>query len=126
TPYRGAAWPADVDEERLRSGDFPGTGTLSSPDRPRYPHFDIVHVVGDVGVTASGPSLLLGTAAEELPEPTLRRALLAARTRLLILQVPDLANWFACLDLAHRLVDGGIPAVLAVQGLSSTALDDYF
>jgi hypothetical protein len=106
--------------------DFPGSGSLRNPKRHNYPHYEIIHFSGRVARQDGDPGLDLGSRAPEvLRAEALKDALLAAQTRLLILQISFQDN-FDAEQLAISVVSGGGPAVLVVYSKDFFALEQYF
>lgn len=108
------AWRPGLEQTAI---DFPGAGQLANPRRKNYPQYEIVHFVGRVGGSNSDPTLVLDEQPKEeaIGAQALAKALLAARTRLLVLHVPS-AQFQQAQQLAERLVHLKGPAVLVVAG----------
>ncbi len=87
--------------------------------------YDIVHFIGFVDERGGFASLILGHGSPSyLRAGALLDALLSARTRLLVLQVPK-QQFERTYELAKVIVAGGGPAVLAVTGRDSGTVDRY-
>jgi hypothetical protein len=110
---------------RLAVREFPGVGGLSDLDRSDYPEYEIVHFIGVVdwhdgerAIQLSEQPLLW------MQQEHLVAALKAARTRLVILQVPP-----RCQDVAERIATGiaeaGGPAVLVVAATLEHPISAY-
>ncbi len=114
-PLLGNPWPfPEVSAPNLRASEFPGHGALADLGQPDYPQYDVIHVVGHVESPAGDPVLrLASTGRGLLPSGILRDALVAARTRLLILHVP-LSESEDAARLAQLVAGGGGPAALSV------------
>jgi hypothetical protein len=119
-----------IRREELRVADFPGTGLLVHPNPAtlvQYPLYDIVHFAGSV--RSEGPALNLHD-GEGLMAGALRDALIAARTRLLIIQVrdrPENYGWESNVtQMAEQLVGGGGPPVLSVIAEEAAVVQNYF
>jgi hypothetical protein len=90
----------------------------------RWP-YDIVHFCGFVEERGGFPALDLGESAPGyLRHGALLDALLTARTRLLILQVPK-EQFEQTHELAKAIVAGSGPAVMAVVGRDSGTVDRF-
>jgi hypothetical protein len=112
--------------ESWRASAFPERPLPSGPSEAAAGNFDIVHVHAAFARTwpHGDPALGLHAASPQtggLLAGTLRDALVAVGTRLLILQV--LAS--DPVDLAEFVAGGGGPAVLTVQGADPQAVHDY-
>jgi hypothetical protein len=118
-------WPLpDLPVESLRVPDFPGSGALADIYQPNYPQFDIIHFSGYIVKGDSNPALYVeGWAMRGMSAGALRDALVAARTRLLILHVP-VEQFHDAERLAECIVGGGGPAVLVVIAFANP--DRYF
>jgi hypothetical protein len=137
----------------LRAKEFPGTRGRVDMNNWQIPEYDIVHVLGSFGIASryhSEPILRLSFAGgfvkrddfvkgRALTAGVLRDALVAAKTRLLILQVAQYgpahaermahfimnSSWPA-VQMARFIVGSGVPAVLVVAGGDDNSLDKYF
>jgi hypothetical protein len=103
----------------LRALSFAGTGGLQR-------QYDIVHFIGYVTCMRDGSVRLVlsNEPGGELGPGALRDSLVAAGTRLLILQVPQ-SQFERSRLLAEVVVNGGGPAVLMVTGRDSGIVDRY-
>ncbi len=127
TSHPDLQFPKEILETgSLRAPDFPGNGSLRNPNRRQYSHYEIIHFSGKVVNQEGDLGLDLGsTVRKVLRAEALREALLAAKTRLLILQVFPQDNVDAE-QLAISVVSGGGPAVLVVYSEDFNALENYF
>ncbi len=128
TPFVNFQFPLEkIRLESLRARAFPGSGSLRNLHRQNYPHYEIIHFIGAIASSADGYTLDLGYQERNLLQArALRDALVAAQTRLLILQVPSQYNFEAAEQLAISIVGGGGPAVLVVYGWNVSTLEEYF
>jgi hypothetical protein len=111
--------------EEWRAPQFPGLQTLSDPAAANYPAYDIVHAAGLVELRGIDPVLVTGrSGGAELRPGALRDAMVAARTRLLILQVQS-SGFDDTARLADLVAGGGGPAVVAVSARDSGRVATY-
>jgi len=128
----GAAYasPSALAPNELQVAEFPGTGLLAHPNPAavaQYPLYDIIHFAGSV--RSEGPALNLDN-SHAIMAGALRDALVAASTRLLIIQVrdrPENYGWESnVMEMAELVVGAGGPPVLTVVAEENAVVQGYF
>lgn len=108
----------------LRVSDFPGTGAPYHPPIAAPP-FDIVQFIGHVGWKDGERAIKLVDLGDHwIDAPALTSALLVAKTRLLILQVPNRHVQNAT-ELSKKIVDAGVPAAIVVAARDPAMVNAY-
>jgi CHAT domain len=112
--------------EGWRVRDSPGTGFLGAPSGSPVVACDVVQFAGRVEMPAGEPLLLTGVSpgGGRLRPGALRDALVAARTRLLVLGVPG-SDFRSAVRLADIIAGGGGPAVVIVAGRDGGTVNLY-
>jgi hypothetical protein len=115
-----------IDIEAWRVPDFPSIGFVGVPSAFPVAVYDVVQFAGRVEMSAGEPQLLIGVGPGGCRSGpgALRDALVAARTRLLILGVPG-ADFQSAVRLADFVAGGGGPAVVVVAGRDAGTVNLY-